>query len=223
MTEHEIQRRARGRAHRARRERLRIRLACLAFLGLIGSFCISTTAVDFVKRERIRFLEPNQGDVYTLPQLPVFIARAKPIKSSSILPRLLDLKELFPKFRKREPVEPDEQSDEGDSGEKKKVVILDDLTAAPPKDMYLNVIFADGGLGTREDLPEIRLSKDFNGGGGWGPLPIGVTGGGAPVIPEPSTGLLLSLGLIGIASHRRARRSDSADSNSTAPQPPLHQ
>jgi len=92
------------------------------------------------------------------------------------------------------------------------VALLDDLGAAPPKKMYLEAVF-QGGLDVPVMDAGVRLSQDYlystNG------LPI--TGGTAlPPIPEPSTGLLLSLGLIGLAAagpgarERRERRRKAA-------------
>ena len=212
MTEQEQNRRARGRARRARLKRERTRLMGFAFLAAIVFVVMSSTAFDFVKRERVRYLEPERHTVYELPQIPTVVAQAQTKKKPGLLPRLLRFDELFPRYRNPKPLNPeDENSSGGEDAPKtatEDLVVLDDLTAIPPKEMFLDAIYEDGGLATStEEIGEVKLSEDYG-----EDAYIDVIGFDS-VIPEPSTGLMLGLGLTGLGLYSRRNR------NSGSPRP----
>lgn len=193
MTERELMRRVRGRARRARRKTQRLRAMGFAVLAIMALAVFSSTAFDYVERKSIA-MTPRSVYTFEMPPLPLVLAQASARPEQ---PGLLQLDEKFPARGNRElPEEPEIEEPE-------KVVVLDDLRAAPPKEIFLEAIFLGGSLDTEEDLPEIQLSRDFTH-ERWPDL-FGDTNKSTP-IPEPSTALLLSLGLGGMAALRRSRK-----------------
>ncbi len=157
----------------------------------------SNTAVDRAEK-RARLLAPQGVHTYTMPALPTVLMQAQ-TGSEPTQPGLLNLDEMFPKRGNRElPEEPESEA-------AKKVAVLDDLRAVPPKEIFLEAIFLTGDLETDDELPPIKLSRDFTD-ANW----FDLVGDSKPVpIPEPSTALLLSLGLGGLAAIRRRTRSQN--------------
>ncbi len=208
MTNKEIARRARGRIRRARQKRQRHRTIGVVVLTLIALLAFTSTAFDFLQRDRVRVLAGHRSYFYQFPEITMVIAEAKR-SIADVLPNLLKLDSLFPKLRRSKI---SAQEDDEENGQLVDVKPLDDLRAAPPKELFLDAIFETGGLETNDSYPRIRLSRDFTGkrcchiGGDPGepsdPPP--------PVIPEPSTGLMLSLGLVILTTRSRSRSADTS-------------
>jgi hypothetical protein len=203
MTGHELQRRARGRARKKRLARHRSRIIAFGILALSTFGIMANTAVDFVD-EKVRVIENRRVIEYVPPQLPLVVSQAEQSKPAAAqLPPLLNLDELFPTYRDKHAEEPKPRKREVEEPEE--VALLDDLGAAPPKALYLEAVF-QGGLEVIDGARPVRLSQDFI----YSTVEWPLSGGGPlPSIPEPSTGILLGLGLIGLSvgSRARARRS----------------
>ncbi len=167
-------------------------------------------AVDYGEQRHFDLDTAKQPRVtFSLPRVAPVIAQAGSSQPVDELPDLLPIKERFPNYRDLpKPKNPDEANngDEGDELAERsatRMVILDDLRAAPPKSMFINAIFENADSAETFDQEVVFFSTDFTDPFTdlYGHPDQGVMDN-AP-IPEPGTGVLFWLGLTAIASWRK--------------------
>ena len=156
---------------------------------------------------------------YTMPSFTPSLSPAEaPETASAPLPQLLDLGSHYPEYPRAQSSGSAQSAPLGhmDVAVRPNIVVLDDLRAAPPKFMFIEALFEER-LADYRGLPQVQTAEDYD------PFlnhedlhghPDKCTGGHQyhahcnpdPPIPEPSTGLLLGLGLTALGIARRRAR-----------------
>lgn len=217
MDDWNVRRKARGRIKRARRRRQRQRATALAILLLLCTTVFALGTVNYgAKKHRALEIEQTQRTTYALPRIQPLAAVAQQEKPDE-LPQMLNIRERFPDYG--EGGRPEEPPSESSGGEDelasdeapRRMVILDDLRAAPPKSMFVRAVFENIEEEYKPKKPRKWLWRDHDGDYDdiWGRKGKKKKKK-MPPIPEPGTGLLLGLGLTMLSEGRRRHRRRSA-------------
>ena len=218
MSEMATLRKIRSAIGRIRRSRRQKRYAAIGLLAFLTTGVLSAIALNYVGDSNQDIGEARGIHVeYTMPAFPPVMVPAELPKAP--VPELLNLGGLYPDsdgyVSHRPDAEPKKKS--ADHSGQAGIVILDDLRAAPPKSIFIKAIFG---------LPAIEYKAQHN---RWGERDRGHHGHHHghhghhhphdPPIPEPSTGLLLGLGLTLIGMTRRRARAATSSGASVASPP----
>lgn len=217
MDDWNVRRKARGRIRRAKNQRRRQRTTAAALMLLLLFTVFAVGSVNYGETRSQEIKVANQHKVtFSMPQIVPLLASTTSLKPSTRLPQILNFNERFPDYRN--PPQVDDPGDRDNGGQNgppqdrtRNMVILDDLRAAPPKTLFIDAVFeAAEGIAELEEIgpPTWLFADTFDS----NPMLIGHPQNDDPMIPpvpQPGSGALLSLGLIGLA-FRRSRDSRPA-------------